>query len=132
MAKFASVALLDGGSDVLRTQAATVSRIKMHLLKNYTAGDSYAVAIGNSLGSVDLVPGDLVQSSASLTRVTTITAKSIAVGVSSGAGPDLHIGILDSSGSVVHLVTDETSNQVVTSGNTFNVPSWTYTANQPV
>lgn len=29
------------------------------------------------------------------------------------------------------VVTDETSDQVLTSGGTFNVPAWTYDVNQP-
>ncbi len=44
---------------------------------------------------------------------------------------NLHAAIVDSTGSVVLLVTDETTNQIVTSGGTFNLPSWTYDVNQP-
>ena len=58
-------------------------------------------------------------------------AKAISLTASSGAGPNLHLAIVDSTGSAVLLVTDETTDQVVTSGGTFNVPSWTYDVNQP-
>jgi hypothetical protein len=44
---------------------------------------------------------------------------------------DLHVVIVDATGSAVLLVTDETSNQVLASGNTFNFPTWTYQAGQP-
>lgn len=44
---------------------------------------------------------------------------------------DLHIAFVDSTNSKVLWVTDETSNQVVTAGNTVNFPSLVYTANQP-
>jgi hypothetical protein len=203
MAKFASASVLDGGSDLIRTLAATVSRVKQHVIKNYVAGDSYATVVANSVGSFDLVPGDLVQSgAANAPRVTTVAAKATALTASSsqydqgtatagaastltdtakawtvnafanksvvitggtGVGqsrtiasntatvlttstawttnPDatstyairdnLHVAIVDSTGSAVLFVTDESSDQQVTSGNTFNVPAWTFTANQP-
>jgi hypothetical protein len=133
MAKFASNSVLDGGSDVIRTLAGTATRVKMHVIKAYTAGDSYATVVTtNSCGSVDMATGDFVQSSSGLNRLTTIAAKAITLTASSGATPNLHIAVVDSTGSTVLLVTDETSDQVLTSGNTFNVPAWTYTVNQPV
>ena len=133
MAKFALTTLLDGGSDLLRTRAATTSRIKQHVIKAYTAGDAYSTVVTtNSCGSVDMVAGDFVQSGAAgASRVTTIGAKSISLTANSGATPNLHIAIVDSTTSEVLLVTDETSDQVLTSGGTFNVPSWTWTLGQP-
>lgn len=133
MAKWANATLLDGGSDTLRTLAGTASRVKQHIIKAYTAGDSYSTVVTtNSCGSVDMVAGDFVQSGAAgAARVTTIGAKSISLTANSGATPNLHIAIVDSVSSAVLLVTDETSDQVLTSGGTFNVPSWTYTVNQP-
>lgn len=133
MAKFAGIALLDGGPDLLRTLAGTVARVKMHVIKAYTAGDAYATVVTtNGCGSVDMVAADFVSSGASgASRVTAIAAKSITLTANSGAGPNLHIAIVDSVSSAVLLVTDETSDQVLTSGNTFNVPSWNYTVAQP-
>lgn len=133
MAKWANSLLLDGGSDLIRTYAGTASRVKMHIIKAYSAGDIYATVVStNSCGSVDMVAGDFVQSGAAgAARTTTIGAKTISLGANSGASPDLHIAIVDSTGSQVLLVTDETSNQVLTSGNSFNVPSWTYQVAQP-
>ena len=200
--KFANISVLDGGTDLIRTLAATTSRVKMHLVKAYTASDTYAAVTGNSLGSFDMVAADFVQSTSSLNRITTIAAKSIALTASSsqydqgtatsgaasiltdtskawtvnawatravritggtGSGQarviasntatvltvgvawttnpdatstykivdDLNIAVVDSTGTAVLLVTDETSDQIVTSGGTFSVPSWTYTVNQP-
>lgn len=132
--KWASAALLDGGSDRLRTLAATTNRIMMHLVKAYTAGDSYATVTGtNSIGSVAMVPGDFVQSGAAgAARVTTVAAKTIAsLSAGSGASPDLAVVLVDSTGSTVEFVTDETTNQVCTAGNPFNVPSFTITFGQP-
>jgi hypothetical protein len=133
MAKWANASVLDGGSDSVRTLAGTASRVKMHVIKAYSAGDAYATVVTtNSCGSVDMVAGDFVQSGAAgAARVTTIGAKNITLNANSGVGPNLHIAIVDSTGSAVLLVTDETSDQVLTSGNTFNVPSWTYTVGQP-
>jgi hypothetical protein len=133
MAKWANASILDGGSDLLRTLASTAGRVKQHLLKAYTAGDAYATVVGtNGLGSVDMTAGDFPQTSVSGTRRTTIAAKSIPLTANSGAGPDLHVALVDSVTSQVLLVTDETSNQVVALGGTFNVPAWTYDVNQPV
>ena len=133
MPKWTTASVQDGGSDVLRTLAATAARVKQHLIKAYAAGDSYATVVTtNGLGSVDMAAGDFVQSgAASATRTTTVAAKSITLTASSGAAPNLHIAIVDSVGLVVLLVTDETSDQVVTSGNSFSAPAWTYTVAQP-
>ena len=132
--KWANASVLDGGTDLIRTLAATAGRVKMHVIKAYTAGDSYSTVVTtNSCGSFDMVPGDFVQSGAAgAARVTTVAAKAISLTANSGASPDLAIAIVDSTGSAVLFVTDETSNQVLTSGGTFNVPSWTITLAQPV
>lgn len=132
MAKWANALILDGGSDLLRTRAATTDRIKMHLIKAYAAGDSYSTVVTtNGLGSVSLVAGDIVQSTVSSNRVTTFGAKSITLTANSGASPDLHVAVVDSTTSEVLYVADETTDQVVTSGGTFNVPAFTWTVNQP-
>ena len=132
MAKFASTSVLDGGSDVIRAAGAVASRVKMHVIKAYTAGDTYATVIAASCGSVDMLAADYVQSSISLNRRTTIAAKSITLTVGSGAAPNLHIAHVDSVSSVVLYVADETTDQVLTAGNTFNVPAHTFDVNQPV
>lgn len=133
MAKWANSSVLDGGTDLIRTLAGTASRVKMHVLKAYAAGDSYATVVGNSCGSQDMVAGDYVQSGAAgAARTTTIAAKNgVPVTANSGATPNLHIAHVDSTGSVVLYVTDETSDQVLTSGNTMNIPAHTYAAGQP-
>jgi hypothetical protein len=133
MAKWASSLILDGGSDLLRARGATPSRIKEHVLKAYAAGDSYATVTGNSCAVTDMADTDFVQSGAAgAARVTTVAAKAgVSVTADSGAGPDLHIALVDSTTNEVLLVTNETSDQVLTSGNTVNVPAWTYTVGQP-
>lgn len=132
MAKWTHASVLDGGYDLIRTLAGTASRVKMHVIKAYSAGDSYATVISNSCGSVDMVAGDFVASGAAgANRTQTVGAKAVSLSGSSGAGPDLHVALVDSTGSTVLDVTDETSNQVITAGGTFNVPSWTHAYNQP-
>lgn len=133
MAKWAHASVLDGGSDVFRTLAATASRVKLHVIKAYAAGDSYATVTGNSCGSVDMAAADYVQSGAAgAARVTTIAAKNaVAVATGSGAGPNLHLAHVDSVGSIVLYVTDETSDQVLVAGNTMNIPAHTYSVGQP-
>lgn len=135
MAKFANILVLDGGTDLLRTRAALAAgRLKLHVIKAYTIGDSYATVVTtNSCGSVDLVAGDMVQSGgATAARVCTVGPKTItALSAGSGAGPNLHIAIVDSVTSEVLYVTDETTDQVLTAGNPFNVPAFTITYGQP-
>lgn len=133
MAKWASASVLDGGPDLIRTLAGTASRVKLHVIKAYSAGDSYSTVVTtNSCGSVDLAAGDITTANNGSNRRTTIASKTISsLSANSGAGPDLHIAIVDSTGTAVLLVTDETSNQVLTSGNSFTVPAWTYDVNQP-
>lgn len=133
MAKWANALILDGGSDLIRTRAGTVARVKMHVIKAYSAADSYATVVGNSCAVVDMATADYVQSSSGSNRLTTIGAKSgVTVTANSGAGPDLHIAHVDSVSSEVLYVTNETSDQVLTSGNTVNIPAHTYRVDQPV
>lgn len=128
MAKWAHSDVLDGGLNAIKNAA-----VKMILLKAYTAGDSYAtVATTNNIGEVAMVSGDYTLSSSGNNRlVTTAAGKSATASSNSGAGPDLHIAFTDGAAKVL-WVTDETSNQVVTAGNTINFPQLTYTNNQPV
>lgn len=132
MAKWANQLILDGGSDLLRTRAATVARVKYHVLRAYAAADSYATVLTNSLGSVDLTAADFAQSTgAAAARVTTIAAKSVTLTGGTGASPDVHVAIVDSTTSEVLLVNDETTNTVMVAGGVFNAPAFTYTATQP-
>lgn len=131
MAKWANALVLDGGTDLIRTRAGTADRVKMHVLKAYSTGDSYATAISNSCGSISMAAGDLVQSSSGSNRRMTVAAKDIALTANSGASPDVHVALLDEVASAVLLATDETNNQQLYSGNTFAGPAWTYDVNQP-
>lgn len=134
MAKWAHSDLLDNGPQgAIVTPAATANRIVEHVIKAYASGDSYATVTGNSIGNVSLAAGDVpLSGGAGSARTMTVAAKSgVTASASSGATPNLHFAIVDSTSSKVLLVTDETSDQVVTSGNTINLPSWTYVSGQP-
>lgn len=127
MAKFASPNFLDGGLSYLKTNGS-----KMLLLKAYTAGDSYATVTGNAIASANMASGDytLAGAAGAARTLTTAAGKNGVASASSGASPDLHIAFTNGASEVIY-VTDETSNQVVTSGNTVNFPQLTYTSNQP-
>lgn len=126
MAKYAHADVLDGGLNTIKNNAT-----RMLLLKNYAPADSYTTVTGNAICTVAMVSGDYTLSGADgASRILTIAPKSGTASASSGASPNLHIAFTDNVGKVL-LVTDETSDQVVTSGNTVNFPSLTYTSGQP-
>jgi hypothetical protein len=125
MAKFHGVAFSDGGPDLLRARAATANRILFHVLKAYTLGDSYATVLGNSVGSVACVTGDFVSTGASgATRVTTLAGKTVTLSAGTGASPDMHVALLDSVSSEVHVVNDETGNPVMVAAGVVTVPAF--------
>jgi hypothetical protein len=125
-AKFANASVLDGGLLAIKNGAT-----KMILVSAYTFGDTYATVVANTLATVTMAAADFVISSSGNNRVlTTGAGKSATATATAGGTPDLQIAFTDGVG-VVLWVTDETSNQPITSGNTVNFPSLTYTSNQP-
>lgn len=127
MAKFAHADVLDGGLNAIKNGAT-----KMLLLSAYVAGDSYAAVTANKLAEVTMAGGDFTLSSSGSNRVVTTAAGKSAIASASAAGsPDLHIAFTDGISKVL-WVTDETSNQGITSGNTVNFPQLTYTSSQPI
>lgn len=127
MPKFASPNFLDGGLSYLKANGS-----KMLLLKAYSAGDNYATVAGNAIASANMAAGDytIAGAAGAARTLTTAAGKSANATANSGASPDLHIAITNGADEVIY-VTDETSNQVVTSGNTVNFPQLTYSSNQP-
>ena len=196
--------LLDHGLDRIRAQKQAGNDVEIHLVSNYTAGDSYATVNGNSLGGVDLATGDLtLDDQGTNGREVNIAAKSVAAATGSstthhsgtatagasttltetGAGhtvdehigrvvvitggtgsgqkrritdndatvltvesawttnpstdstyeirDDLHIAVLDKTDSKVLAVVEETSEQVITSGNPIDIPAIALQKNQP-
>ena len=126
MAKYAHADVLDGGLNAIKNNA-----VRMLLVKAYAAADSYATVTANAICTVTMASGDYALSGANgAARVLTVAAKSGTASGNSGPAPDLHIAFTDGSAKVL-MVTDETSDQVVTSGNTVSFPALTYTSSQP-
>ena len=126
MAKWVRSGVLDNGLNDIKNNAT-----RMVLVKAYTAGDSYATITTNTLASVVMTTTDFTLASAGNNRTLTVASgKTASATASSGAGPDLHIAFTDGTANVI-WVTDETSDQVITSGNTINFPAPVYTSNQP-
>ena len=125
MAKWVHADVLDGGLSAIKTGAS-----KMLLISAYAAADSYATVTGNQLAEVAMVSGDYTLSSSGSNRVLTTAAGKSATASASSATPNLHIAFTDGASKVL-WVTDETSDQAITSGNTVNFPQLTYTSNQP-
>lgn len=127
MPKWVRSGVLDSGLNDIKTNAT-----KMLLLSAYTAGDSYATVVANKLNAgVTMVSGDFtLAASANNRTLTTASGKTDTATVTSGATPNLHIAFTDGAANVI-WVTDETSDQVITSGNPINFPVLVYTNNQP-
>lgn len=126
MPKWVRSGVLDNGLNDIKNSATV-----MLLISAYAAGDSYATVTANKLNAgIAMVPGDFTVSSSGNNRLLTSAAKSAAATATSGAAPDLHVAYTDGVSAVI-FVTDETTNQVITSGNTINFPASVYTANQP-
>lgn len=133
MPKWFSSDILEKGPDHLKTLAAGGKTITQHIVKAYAAGDSYATVVGNSVMSVAIADGDMTWGAGTPTgRAMTIAAKSaVSITADSGATPDLHIALVNTTDSEVHVVTDETTNQSLTSGGTKDIPAWAVQCPQP-
>lgn len=126
MSKFAHADVLDGGLNAIKLVAT-----KMILVSAYSPGDSYATVQANKLAEVTMASADFVLSASGANRLLTTAAGKTAVASAGASGsPNLHIAFTDGSAKVL-WVTDETSDQAITSGNTINFPQLTYTSNQP-
>lgn len=106
----------------------------LRLLKAYAAGDSYAtVNATNTIASIALAGGDFTLGNQGTNgREQVVAAKSGTASAGSGGTPDLHIAIVDTVGSVVLAVTDETSDRVILTSDPINVPTFSLLMNQPV
>src|SRR5687768_16767444 len=130
MARYANSAVLDNGLKYIQDNAS-----KMLLLKAYTAGDSYATVLTQVVAESPMTTGGTgdysIAGPDNAPRVLTVASKSgVTASGNSGTSPDLHIALTNGTDKVL-IVTDETSNQQVTAGNTVNFPSFNYTSSQP-
>jgi hypothetical protein len=127
MPKWAHPDVLDQGPKFIKDNCT-----KMLLISGYVAADSYAVVTAAKLAEVVVVTGDFaITNNVNDRRLAGPSAKSANATATSGASPDLHIAFVDPTNSKVLWVTDETSNQVITSGNPVDFPQVTYNSAQP-
>lgn len=128
MAKYAHPDVLDNGINFIKTNCN-----KIALISSYAVGDSYATVNGRILADVAMTSTDFTLSSSGNDRVITSAAgKQDSAANASGGSATNHIAFLDTVNSKVLWVTQETSGQVITSGNAVTFPSLTYTVQQPV
>jgi hypothetical protein len=127
MAKWVNSLVLDNGLSHVRTNANS-----MRLVAGYTAGDSYATVNTNSRAAVAMINTDYtLGTGAGSSRTLTTASGKTATASGSTTTEDLHLAFVDTATSAVLWVTDETTNQPITSGNTVNFPSVVLTMNQP-
>ena len=131
MAKWVNSLVQDNGLNQIKSNAT-----RMVLLSAYALGDSAATINTNTLAYAVMTGTDFTLSGAAgAARVLTVAGgKTASATASAGGTPDLHIAFTDGTTTATNVwwVTDETSNQAITSGNTINFPTGlTYTSNQP-
>ena len=127
MAKFAHQQVLDNGLNYIKNNCN-----KIALISSYSVGESYATVNGKILADAAMTSTDFTLGSAGNNRTLTSAAgKSDTAANSTGGSATNHIAFLNTTGSEVLWVTEETSGQVVTTGNPVNFPSLVYTSNQP-
>lgn len=124
MAKWVNSAVLDDGLNAIKTNAT-----QMRLISAYAEGDSWATVNTNTLAQATMASGDYTLASSSSNRTLTTASGKSATASASAASPDLHIAF--TNGSTVYWVTDESTNQAITIGNTVNFPAIVYTSFQP-
>ena len=127
MAKWAHADVLDNGLNNIKNNCNS-----MVALLAYTSGDSYATAIAGSniLAQVAMTSTDFTLASSGNNRTLT-TASGKEDSSANADGNPTHIAFLDTVNSKVLWVTDETSSNVITTGNPVTFPQLTYTSNQP-
>lgn len=109
---------------------------RLWLLSTYAQGDSFSTCNTNRIGaSVLMDSSDFTGPSASgQNRVLTVTAQTgTATSTVAASAGNLHVAAVDTAADggsdKVWAVTDETTEQGITSGNPISFPQWTITLN---
>ena len=133
MAKWLNDNIFDNGLNYIETTLIGGGKtITMHVIKAYTSGDSYATVTGNTVANYTMGAADFVVEAHTTGRKLTVRARSGANATGdSGDGPDLHIALVNTTDNAVLAVTDETSNQVIVSGNPVSITTWAIKFPQP-
>lgn len=103
---------------------------KILLIDAYTQGDSYAVVTSNEIGDADITSGDFDAVTGTGDRVLRFNGATGAATQTVAAAQPLHLAITNGS-DTVYLVTNESTNQAINSGNTLNFPAFDTTLKQP-
>lgn len=126
MAKWVRAGVLDNGLNDIKNTAT-----KMILISAYSAADSYATVVANQLAEATMASGDYTLANSGSNRTLTTASGKTATATATASGtPDLHIAFTDGAAEVI-WVTDETTNQPITTGNIISFPQIVYTSNQP-
>lgn len=106
---------------------------KIALISTYAANDSYATVTSNLLAEATMTSSDftLAGAAGAARTCTTAAGKQDSAANAGGGGANMHIAFLNTNGSEVLWVTDETSDQTITINNPITFPSLVYTSNQP-
>lgn len=128
MARYIHPDVLDNG---LSTIGANCN--SMVAVIAYTLGDNYATISGaaNIVGQVSMAGGDFTLSTPATTSNRRVTSATKQDASANNAGDPTHVAWLDTTGSRVLMVTDETKVETIGAGNPVNFPEVTYTIRQP-
>jgi hypothetical protein len=118
-----------GGSLDAMLEDIRTSANEIHLVTSFTPGETYATVIGRSIATTAINTGNFTGPVASGNdRILTFTGAS-ATATNGSTGADLHMVIGD--GSRLLAISDESTDQDVTNGNTINFGSFEIRALQP-
>ena len=127
MAYFAHADVLENGPAYVKANAT-----KIMLVSTYAFGDSYATVVANKLSEASVTTANWTWSSSGNDRVLTSTDNLTgSVAAASAAGPSNHYAVVDATTSKVLYVTEEGSDQPITSGNPITLKSVVIKATQP-
>ena len=127
MAYFAHADVLENGPAYVKANATNIM-----LVSTYTFGDSYATAVANKLSEAAVTTANWTWSASVNDRVLTSTDNLTgSVAAASAAGPSNHYAVVDATNSKVLYVTEEGSDQPITSGNPITLKSVVIKATQP-
>jgi hypothetical protein len=126
--------VFDNGLGTMATLCATKT-LQLKVIKAYAVADSYATVTGNIVAShaINLAAGDFVITTPGGTnnRMVTVAAKGVTFSADTGATPDTHVAIVNTTDSKVLAVWDETGDAVIATGEVRNVPAQTITFQMP-
>lgn len=127
MAFYAHADVLENGPAYVKANAT-----KIMLVSTYTFGDSYATVVANKISEATVTSANWAWGASGNDRVLTSTDNLTgSVAAASAAGPSNHYAVVDATNSKVLYVTEEGSDQPITSGNPVTLKSVVIKATQP-